>query len=292
VEKTAGMKTGKRKIRDRFTPVKIMASVVFGVYAVSLLLPLLWAFMMSFKTPGDYMQHSLEWPHPFMFSNYAKAFTELSTADNNVFGMLVNSLWLAGGEAFLAMAVGVTCAYACAKYDFFGGKVVFWLSFVVMIIPIVNNLPGQFRLAKLIHTYDSPLTVIAAAGCIGGTFLILYTFFKNVDPGYAEAAFIDGASHFQVFFRVMLPIAFPPVAAIGLVTFTGLWNDSMSPLIFLPSYPTLASGLYIYQAEVTRSLNYPVLFAGLFLSALPIMALFILFQKHLMELQLGGGFKG
>ena len=109
---------------------------------------------------------------------------------------------------------------------------------------------------------------------------------------YAEAGFIDGASHFKVFFRVMLPQALPVIGSLFIVAVVNRWNDYMFPTLFMQSYPTLSSGLYIFQLEMTRGINYPVLFAGLIISVIPVIVLFVCFQNTMMESMSVGGIKG
>ena len=103
---------------------------------------------------------------------------------------------------------------------------------------------------------------------------------------------IDGAGHIRVFIQVMMPQAFVVLSALFAICFIGGWNDYQSPLLFLKSYPTLASGLYIFQMMTTRQQNIPVLFAGLILSAIPVVVLFALYSDKIMDLTLGGGLKG
>ena len=156
----------------------------------------------------------------------------------------------------------------------------------------MGSLPSALKLSMALGLYNNPLTIISSASALGSTFVIAFAFFKGVDWGYAESAFLDGAGHFTVFFKIMLPQAISPLIALSITGFIARWNDSTGPLVYLPSYPTLASGFYIYQIESQRMLNYPVLFAGLFMSAIPIIALYLIFQDTLMDLNMGGGLKG
>ena len=113
-----------------------------------------------------------------------------------------------------------------------------------------------------------------------------------MDWGYAESAFIDGAGHARVFFQIMLPQLTSPMIAMSLTVFISAWGDAQGPLVYLPSYPTLASGFYEYQQISGRNANFPVLFAGLLMTAVPIIALYIAFQDKLMSLNMSGGLKG
>ena len=126
----------------------------------------------------------------------------------------------------------------------------------------------------------------------GFNFIVLYSFFKTLSWTYAEAAFIDGASHLRVFLRVMLPMSLPVMGSLFLVATIGAWNNYMEPILFLQSYPTLTSGLYIFQLETSRNVDYPVLFAGLIVSVVPVILMFVFFQNTIMESMSVGGIKG
>lgn len=275
-----------------FRRAGIIAAVIFGIYSLTLLYPLVWGLIMSLKSKFEYITDRFSFPSKLIFSNYVTAFTELTADGSNMFVMLFNSVWYSVANTFLTITVSSMSAYAVAKYKFKGAKTLYWIAIITMILPIMGSTPAQYKVSQQLHLYDSPLTVISSASALGSNFVILYSFFKSLDWGYAEAAFIDGAGNFRVFLTIMVPLAISPIMAITLIEFIGRWADAMGPLMFLPSYPTVASGLYVYQIASTRTLNYPVLFAGLFMANLPIIVLYMCFQETLMDLQLGGGFKG
>ena len=89
----------------------------------------------------------------------------------------------------------------------------------------------------------------------------------------------------------MLPQAMSAISALALISFINHWNNYMGPIVFLPDFPTLSAGLYTYQMENERSLNYPVLYAGILMSMLPALVLFVFFQDKLMEMNIAGGLK-
>jgi ABC-type glycerol-3-phosphate transport system permease component len=107
-----------------------------------------------------------------------------------------------------------------------------------------------------------------------------------------EAAKIDGANFYQIYFKIMRQQASPLALTLGLLLFINKWNDYMSPLLYLPEKPTLATGLYRYQTIVERNGNYPVLFAGLFMCLLPILIIFSIFSDKMMNNINIGGLKG
>jgi len=282
----------RSKVRDDYRVAKVVATVIFGLYSISLLLCIAWAFLMAFKSRAEYLNDPVSFPKIWHIENFWKAFWELTVGDRNMFVMLFNSLWTAGGATFIVITILATTSYSISRYNFFLGKMVYTLCIAVMIIPIGGSLASSFLLAKRLRYYDSPLIFISWCGGIGFPAIMMGAIFKNIDQGYAEAAFIDGASHAQIFFKIMLPLAMPALGALALMGFIGSWNDSEGPLIMLPSYPTIASGLYIYQLEAARLLNYPILYAGLLISSVPSVILWLIFNKNLQALQFGGGIKG
>ena len=267
--------------------------IVFLLYAFSLLYPLFWAFLSSLKTSTEYMTtNRVGLPQTWEFVNYARAFKALDIEGNNMFSMLFNSLWFSVGGVFAGVSVSTMVAYVVAKYRFPGSKLIYWVAIVTMMIPVVGAMPSQFKVYQALGILESPLLLLAFAGGFGFNFMILYSFFKSLPSSYIEAGFIDGAGHFTCFIRIMLPQALPVVSALAIVAGIGFWNDYTTPLLFMKNLPTLASGLYMYQIINTRTLDMPVLFAGILMSMIPIVALFIAFQNSIMDISLAGGLKG
>ena len=109
---------------------------------------------------------------------------------------------------------------------------------------------------------------------------------------YTEAAFIEGAGHFRIFWQIMLPQVLGLLSALWIMGFIGEWNNYMRPIMYLPSFVTLSTGLYLYQKENERTLDIPLLFAGALVCLLPVLALFVAFQDKFINLSFGSGVKG
>ena len=275
---------------NKISTAMIIASVIFGIYALSLAIVPVWGFIMSLKDPIDYLNDPISFPKPMHFENYAQAFVELENNGTGLVIMIFNSLWHSLGGTFITVFACLTAGYVCAKYRYTICKIWYWTVIATMMIPIMGSLGASVKLSMDLGLFDNPLTLVSAYSAVGSQFIIMFAFFKGVDWGYAEAAFIDGAGHARVFFQIMVPQAISPVIALSLTIFISKWTDAQGPLVFLPSYPTLASGFYIYQQS--SDVNFPVLFAGLFMASLPIIVLYIAFQDRLMSLNMGGGLKG
>ena len=282
----------KIKKRRKFNIPLIIASAFFAVYGISLLFPLAWGVVMSLKIPDEYFDDLIGFPEVPQFKNYIQAFLELEGAGTGLATMIWNSLWFSLGGTFAPVFTCMIAGYVCAKYNFWFCRLWYWIAVITMMIPIMGSLGSALKVSMALGLYDNPITLITGFSALGSTFVISFAFFKGVDWGYAESAFIDGAGHLRVLFQIMLPQAISPMIALSLTIFISKWSDATTPLIYLPSYNTLASGFYWYEMAAGRAANYPVLFAGLFMSAIPIIVLYIAFQDKLMNLNMGGGLKG
>ncbi len=107
-----------------------------------------------------------------------------------------------------------------------------------------------------------------------------------------EAVFIDGGGHFTVYLRVMLPQSMPMCFALGIVSLIGLWNDYNSTLLYLSDYPTLATGLYLFQYVPSIRADYPLYFAAIIMATIPVVILYACFQDAIMTNSVAGGLKG
>ena len=272
--------------------VKIVVFIIFSLYAISLIYSLGWTLITSFKDQMEYQRNRNGFPEIWHFDNYLTAFKSVSANGSGMVTMFINSLWYAGGGALLGVVVSSVVAYIVAKYRFPGRGLLYGVALFTMMLPIVGAMPSQYKVYTTLNIINSPLMLLAQAGGFGFNFVILYSYFKSLPWSYAEAGFIDGAGHFTVFVKIMLPQAVTVMTALLVVAGIGLWNDYMSPILFLRDFPTLSAGLYVYQMETTRKLNIPILFSGLIVSMIPVIVLFICFQNTMMDMTIAGGLKG
>ena len=279
--------------------VFIVAFIILAVYSVSLLLPLLWMLMNSFKDGTEYAMDvvaatTLRFPEAWKFSNYANVFAEITYNNVNFFGMLGDSIYFIVVGSGLELYFTTAVSYVISKYKFKGRNFIYSVAIFAMTMPIIGNMASGIKLRAAFGIYDNLLAVFftAGAGAFGFNFLMLYAFFKSVPWSYAEAVFIDGGNHFTVFFKIMLPQAAGPIATLCIMSAIGSWNDYMPMILYLPSYPTLASGLYTYQSNAIRGVNFPVYFAGVIISLIPVIVIFACFSDLMMKNMSVGGLKG
>lgn len=283
----------KNKKHKKFSLSRTLIFFAFTFYAISLVYPLVWAFLSSLKESTEYMTHNkMDLPENWLFSNYLRAFEGLNIEGKNMFDMFFNSIWFTVGGTLAGVGVSCMTAYAVAKYRFPGSKLIYWTAIISMMIPVVGALPSQFKVYTALGIIETPWLLLAFLNGFGFNFLVLHSYFESLPRSYMEAAFIDGAGHFTCFWKVMLPQAKSPIMALSIVSAIGFWNDYNTPLLFLKEYPTLSSGIYMYQVINTRILDMPVLFAGILLTAIPVLILYAFFSNKIMNISLEGGIKG
>ena len=267
---------------------------VFLIQSASLVVPVIWMIVSSFKGALEYMGgYAFDLPEKWLFSNYSKAFEVLNVGNTNFFGMIFNSLWYTGIATALGVFVPAATGYVMAKYKFPGKEIIFSVAIISMVIPIVGATASRMKIISMLGINDSPLyVIITSLGGFGGSFLVYYGFFKALSWSYAEAVMIDGGGHFIIFLKVMLPQAAPMLLTYAITGAIGNWNEYQTMILYLPSYPTLASGLFEYKDNAVRAANFPVYFAGLILSVIPTITLFCIFSNRIMTSISIGGLKG
>ncbi|MCL2751192.1 MAG: carbohydrate ABC transporter permease [Firmicutes bacterium] len=272
--------------------IYIAVFVLFIVYAVTLLYPIVWTLFNSLKLNVDYFSNRFNLPTKWMFRNYADVFSMIEINGVTMIAMLFNSVWFTAGGTVIAVFTSTMTAYVVSKYKFYGREFVYGLAIAIMLIPIVGALPAQYTLFHMLRIVNSPLILVIFTGGFGFNFLIMHGFFKNVAWSYAEAAYIDGAGDFKIFLKVMLPQARAPIFSLSIIASIGLWNDYMTPMLYLGAMPTLSTGLFVFYTKMTYRSNYPVYFTAVILSMIPVFLVFAVFQDKIMRNTVAGGLKG
>ena len=271
-------KTTQKNIADT------IAYVALGLGALTMLLPFLWMVSVSFRLPANQYSHNII-PDPFTFQNYSDLFKDLP--DEAFIYLTYNSFKLS-----LIAVIGqiLTCAMAAfifAVVKFRGRNLLFALLLATMMIPPQVSLIPNFIIFKYLGLIGSqwPLILPAFWGGAFGTFL-LRQYFLTIPRDLLEAARMDGASLFGIFWRVYLPLSKPAVAALAIFVFKDAWNDLLRPLVYLPTdmhKTTLTVGLAFFQQQLQLGGKFTVLMAGAFLSILPLLIIFFIAQKQFIE---------
>ncbi|PWM75284.1 MAG: hypothetical protein DBX59_02325 [Bacillota bacterium] len=291
-------KTFRRHLFEKRTPLQravfIFVSVIFILYAVTLIYPFLITFLNTMKTSAEYWEDPVGMPARLTLKNFALAFSEFNVGEYSYLEMLGNSLVLSVLSSFLAVASSCMSAYIFSKYKFRSSETLYGVAIILMMLPSIGTLPALYKLMIDLHLKNSVIGVsLTAAGGFGSYFLFMYATFATISWSYAEAAFVDGAGNFYTFFRIMLPQARGTLLSLLLLSFIATWNDYMTPYLYLDRNPTIALGLHQFEISIRQgSANYPLFFSGVLISMLPVVVLFLIFQDTLMNNVSVGGLKG
>lgn len=289
------------KISKSHKVFSIVSFIVIGLYSISLLLPLFWALSSIFKTALEFPRNIMGLPREWTIENITGAFkilkadVETTTGTRAVYAaeMLINSLIYALGCTIVTTFAQLSVAYCVAKFKFFLKKIIYGIVIVMMLLPIVGALPSAIQMSRMVGTYDSIVGIFFMSYTFGGMhFLILYATYQGIPNDYAEAAQIDGASHFAVFFKIMIPLGMASITAVAILLFITYWNDYYTPMVYLPSMPTIAYGLFRFSVSPENSNSVPVQLTGCLMVSLPIIILFLVFKNKIMGNVMVGGLKG
>lgn len=287
-------------VKKKKRPLKIgvlIAFIIFLLYSLSLLFPFMWLLLNSLRSVKEWGE-TVRWveflsiPKQLKLSNYIDILkTELQ--GETILSMLGWSVLLTVLGTIINVFFSACAAYVIAKYEFPGKKIIYALAIFAMVVPIVGTLPAQVRFMEFLKLDDSVIGVLFLySGAFGFNFILLNASFESVSWSYAEAAQMDGYGHFGIFFKVMIPMCRGPIISCCILQAIALWNDYSTPFLFMNSHRTLAVGLQAIQSELQITGQYPLVFAAMIISIIPVLVLFACFQKKIMENTVAGGLKG
>ncbi|MDQ0393445.1 carbohydrate ABC transporter permease [Labrys monachus] len=268
-------------IRAKITPAKfsaIGAHAILILIAGVVLLPYLWMLLTAMRAPAEIFSSPFGLPHDlsFLFDNFRRAFQSVPMARFLLNGAVVVTCLLV-----LQLAVAVPCAYALAKFDFRGSKLMFGAVVAALCVPIqVPMLPIYIALAYM-GALDSYFSLIFPFAVSPFAIFLLRQQFKSFPDEIIQAARLDGFSEIEIMARLIVPSAKPVIAAFAIFSITAHWNDLYWPLIVVSS-ETMATPplgmLFFRDGDVGT--DYGSLMAGAIVTVLPVMIIFLVAQRQ------------
>jgi len=262
-------------------------------YGLLMLVPFAWTVITSFKTQPDAVSLTVI-PNPIVFEGWNTAFTQLDPALPRLF---LNSLIVAGAVTLSNVILGTMAGYAFARLRFPGREVLFVIVIGSLMIPDQLRLvPVYILLNNVVDLVNSGptnyLSVVVVLAIQAESVFLLRQYFLTIPRDYEEAAKIDGAGFFTTFARVMLPLATPAIAAVAILQFQGAWNNFFWPLVLLQerSHWTLPLGLAQFRGLFQT--NWPALTAVVVMATIPVLVLYIFFQRYFTAGVAASGVKG
>ena len=284
----------KEKLFSRKSPSEtvlyIIVFVIFCAFAFSYLYMIFWCAYSGMRTHDDLTDK------PFGFSglqlkNYIDVFTMLKVGKSNFFDMLLNSLYFSFLGPFLCMTVTSMMAYVTAQYKFFGSKAVYFIVLVVITLPLYGGTTAMYKLLFKMKILNTRWMILTSLNAFSIYYMYFFAFYKGLSKSYAEAAEIDGANKWQIYFKIMLPQAFAMFGSLFLMLWIADWNNYSTALIYLSKLPTLAVGIYKFKTQTVYTSRMDILYAACTVSLLPPLIIFIFFNNALMSNVSVGGIK-
>ncbi|WP_129842843.1 carbohydrate ABC transporter permease [Streptomyces sp. RFCAC02] len=263
-----------------------LLTLTLALFVLAFLIPLYWMVTGGMKsspelarTPPTYIPE--EW-HP---GNYTDAWDELDLA--RYFG---NTLVLIGGAWLLGLAVQLPAAYALSKLRPRFGQVVLGLMLLTLMVPATALLVPTYLTVSDLDLINNPAAVWLPAAANAFNIYVLKNFFDRIPDDLLDAARMDGAGPLTTMWRIVLPLSRPIIAVVSILSITALWRDFLWPLVVLPDPAEQPITVYLQRIADTTSLN--LLTAGLVLASLPLVIVFLLFQRHILAGLTAGSLKG
>jgi multiple sugar transport system permease protein len=272
---------------------RTIAFVLMVAYALLMFVPFAWTIVTSFKTRPDALTLNLI-PQPFTTAGWEFAINNLTP---NIVTLFTNSAIIAAGVTVSNLVLGSLGGYAFARLRFPGREILFLIVLATLMIPDQLRLVPVYVLFNGLGLTRGPgqyVAVVAVLAISATSIFLLRQYFLSIPKDLEEAARIDGAGFFTTFYRVMLPLATPALAAVTILQFQGTWNAFFWPVIFLrdPTHFTLPIGLLGFREAGGFTTNFPPQMAVIVIATIPILVLYIFFQRFFVEGVAASGVKG
>ena len=296
--------------KSKVNQIAIVTAVVLIVYAILMFIPIAWTLMTTLKSPEEYTiwENVLGLPKKgFTLTNYITAYenflirVQMFDSDGipyfsefYIMDQFGNSILYSVGCGLTTTLASLVMGYASARFKYKFSGFIYSFVLVTIALPIVGALPSEIAVSNGLGIFDTfPGIWIMRATFLNTYFLIFYAQFKSIPYDYTEAAKIDGANPFTIMVKIIVPLAMNTAIAIFVLNFIAYWNDYQIPMVYLPSHPVAAYGMYKFEYDpIEATNNIPTKMAGTFLMALPIIVFYAVFNSKLNVNMSVGGIKG
>jgi N-acetylglucosamine transport system permease protein len=271
-----GVPSWERRPSDRAATA--LSHAVLAMWALVVIVPFLWALLASVKDSGEIFGSPWKLPQEWHWSNFADAWER-----GRVGEYLFNSVIVVTGGVLLTMLLGSMVAYVLARYEFRFNRLLYYLFAAGMMFPVFLAIVPLFFVVQglgMLSTYHG-LILVYTAYSLPFTVFFMHAFFRTLPTSIAEAAILDGCSHTQVFFRVMLPMAKPGLLSIGIFNVLGQWNQFVLPAFLSPEKPVLAQGIATLLAQQRYEGSWGTLFAALAIAMVPVVIVYLIFYRQI-----------
>ncbi|GAA1513714.1 carbohydrate ABC transporter permease [Sphaerisporangium rubeum] len=281
----AAPRTATRPARPKnplgvFGALSHLALVVWLILVVG---PILWTFLASFKTNAEIVGDApLALPATYSFDAWVRAWDKA-----HIGRYMLNTVFVVTISTAFTMLFGAMAAYVLARYRFFGNRLVYYMFVSGLAFPVFLALVPLFFVVRNLGLIDTHLGVILVyiAYSLPFTVFFLTAFFKTLPTSVAEAAMMDGASHTRTFFQIMMPMAKPGLISITIFNILGQWNQYLLPIVLLSGGVEdkwlITQGIANINTNAGYEADWPGLFAALSMAIIPMLIVYIIFQRQI-----------
>ncbi|MFI9273846.1 carbohydrate ABC transporter permease [Kitasatospora sp. NPDC052896] len=279
----------EQRFADGGGVLNVFSHGFLALWALMIIAPLVWIVLGSFKTDAQIGGSAWTWPAHWHFDAFSRAW------DKGIGRFFANTLIVLAGSLTLTMLLGAMAAYVLARYEFRGNRVIYYFFVAGAMFPVylalvplffmVKNL-GQISPLLGLNSYLG-LILVYVAYSLPFTVFFLYSFFRSLPTAVHEAAMIDGCSHTRAFFQVMVPMAKSGLISVGIFNLLGQWNQYLLPVTLMqqqsgsdPDRSVLSQGLMNLAQQSGYASDFPGLFAGMTIAMLPVLVVYLSFQKQ------------
>lgn len=268
--------------KSKYKLGNVLATLVLAAGSIVMVAPLLWTLSTSMKTKAGVFALPPQWiPDPFIFDAYSRIWTA-----GPLLSGIKNSLIVAGSVTILGTVVSSLAAFAFAKLHLPYKNALFLALLAGLMIPFPTLMIPQFMMFSNLGWVDTLLPLIVP-GLFGNIMMIFFLrqYLSSIPDSMIEAAKIDGASYLQIFAKMIMPLIKPALAAQFILWFMAVWNDYLAPIIYLnsPEKQTLQLVIASFNAQYAIQTDYPLIMAASFVALLPVLTIFLIFQRQIVE---------
>lgn len=268
----------------RWVPI----TVVLWILAALFLLPALWFLLSSFKPGSELFRWPLSLlPENWTISGYAAAWERFDFQQ-----YFLNTLFVAVVATILTVFVSAVTGFALAKYRTWWIQAFFMCILATTMLPTEVIMPSTFTVILGLGMYDTLAGIIVPSIITATGIFMFRQFFRTVPNEMLEAARIDGASEYRIFFRLMLPVAKPMIAVLAIFSFQWRWNDYIWPLLVLNDQDKFTLQLALRSIVGAENIDWSILLAASVISLVPMVLLFLIFRRYIMNSDMSSGLKG
>ncbi|TLS50754.1 carbohydrate ABC transporter permease [Paenibacillus antri] len=278
-------------MKEKHTWLDAVWRILLYFWALTIVFPLCWVLYESLKTNPEFYQDIWALPKQLNWQNYADAWTDYGFGKS-----LLNTLYYVGGTLIVSLFFTTINAYALTRMEFKGRNLIWGLIMLSLFLPGVNALVPQYVVMRELGLTNSIPGLILLSGLGESVFylMLLGGFMRSLPKELEESAIMDGASLFQKFWRVIVPLSTPGIVTVAVFKFLGYYNNFMGPFIYLsdPEKYPIAVQMYSANKQMEYTADWVTLFAGVAISMVPSIIIYMLFQRLLMEGATMGAVKG